>query len=133
MREILSGAVVGRSWGSVDLGIIRHRCTGLNPFQQSSSLPMQPLCIDVLPGGQVASEFAQSFAELTTSAGGVAALAMIETNCHVNQRLQEQPARPTFRSPSLLQHFVALEKLAVIEKRDSPAQQLIHLDEIVKS
>jgi hypothetical protein len=53
---------------------------------------------------------------------------MIETHGKVNQGLQKQSAGAAFQSPRFLQHFVAAEKLTVIEQSDSLRQLLIHLN-----
>jgi hypothetical protein len=45
----------------------------------------------------------------------IGALAVIETDRKVNERLQEEPARSVFRRPSFFQHFVALEELFNVE------------------
>jgi hypothetical protein len=44
----------------------------------------------------------------------------------MNQGLQEQPARSSFRYPRFFEHFVALEKFAIVKKPDSALQQLVH-------
>jgi hypothetical protein len=53
---------------------------------------------------------------------------MIETHGKVNQGLQKQSAGAAFQSPRFLQHFVAPEKLTVIEESDSLRQLLIYHD-----
>ena len=60
--------------------------------------------------------------ELTPCTWGVSALAVIETDREVNEGLEKESPRPDFFCPSLFQHFMALEKLAVVEERDSLLQ-----------
>jgi hypothetical protein len=52
----------------------------------------------------------------------IVALAVIEPDGKVNERLQEEPARTAFRRPSLLERFVALEKLTAVEEPESALQ-----------
>ena len=56
----------------------------------------------------------------------IGALAVIETDRKVNEGLQKQPARSAFRHPGFFQHFVALEKLFIVEQANSALQQLVH-------
>src|SRR5437879_3162047 len=102
-----------------------YRRASLDAFHQGQCVASQRRRIDALVRGQIRPEFDQGLTQLTKCARRVAALAVIGTHGYVNQRLQEEPAGAAFRGPCLLQHFVALEKLAIIEQLDSAAQEWI--------
>ena len=91
----------------------------LNSLAYSEGLSVQPGRIDALAAGQIRCEFVEPFLKLTGCAHGIVALAMMETDGHVDEGLQKQPARPRLRRPGRLQHFVALEELAIVEEPDS--------------
>jgi hypothetical protein len=44
----------------------------------------------------------------------------------VKESLQEEPPRPGLRRPSLLQDFVALKKLFIVEEPNSTQQLFVH-------
>ena len=92
----------------------------LSRFAQALLVPPdEARRIDAFAGWQIESQFLKPLLELIACTQGILALAMIETNSEVDERLQEEPARPDRRCPSCFQLFVALEELAIVEEADS--------------
>jgi hypothetical protein len=51
---------------------------------------------------------------------------VVKTYGNMDQRLQEQAARPAFRRPGRFPYFMALEIFAPIEQFDSTGKQGVH-------
>ncbi len=83
---------------------------------------MEPRRIDGFAGWQIVRYLVYPLFELPACASRICALAMIETDRKVNECLEKESPRPNFFRPSLFQHFMALEKLAVVKERDSLLQ-----------
>jgi Mycolic acid cyclopropane synthetase len=104
---------------NVDLWVLRYHRARLNSFKRHERFTMEPLGIDAFTGRQISGELVQSLVKLTPCTFRIAALAMIETDCKVNECLQKKSARPNLGCPSLFEYLVALEKLSIVEKPDS--------------
>ena len=53
---------------------------------------------------------------------------MIEADSHVDEQLQKQAARTA--RPDRLQHFVAFEKLSVVEEPDAFLDAVLHVQRL---
>jgi hypothetical protein len=99
---------------------------GLDTPQRDYSVTVQALCIDAFAGGEIACEFAESFAELAGGADRIASLGVVQADREVDEGLEEEAARAALRGPDFLPDFVALEEAAGVEEVDAALQQFVH-------
>jgi hypothetical protein len=82
--------------------------------------------VDTFARRYIRRQLFKSLSQLPSSTFCIAALGVMEAYGKVNDGLQKLPPDAAFQSPDVLDHFVAAEKLAIIEERDSLYQLLIH-------
>src|SRR4051812_24809258 len=90
----------------------------LGPFEGGEAVARELRGVDAFAAGQVWGELAESLAELTRRADGIATLVVIERDGEVDDGLEEETARSALVRPDLFEHFVADEEFAAVEEID---------------
>ncbi len=98
------------------------RGTHLNASERSRGIAIKLRDVDSLIARPIGSQLQQPFAQLSRRAKRVGALPVVHSDREMDQRLQEQPGRPSLRRPEFLEHFMTLEEMARIEQLDAARQ-----------
>jgi len=102
----------------VDLRILERRAN-LDVLQHDLAIAVQARRVDAFAVGQVVGELAQSLSELAGCADRIAALGVVKADREMDEGLQEEAARTTFRRPDFFPDLVALEEAAAVEEVDA--------------
>ncbi len=87
-------------------------------LERGPRLLLETRGIDAFKDRQVTHEFADGLSKLPARTHRVSPAVMVAADSHVDQRLQEEAARPALGRPFLLPYFVAFEEPAGVEQAD---------------